>query len=83
MADMVDQALGQALRKLRTQRGWTQTDLALRAAVGRNHLSRIELGINSPSLRLLVSVCHALDVHPGDLLYDVVRRAAALEKAKP
>ena len=44
MGDAVDQALGQAVRKLRTERGWSQADLALRAGMDRNYLSLIELG---------------------------------------
>ena len=44
MDDAVDQALGRAVRKLRTERGWSQADLALRAGMDRNYLSLIELG---------------------------------------
>jgi transcriptional regulator with XRE-family HTH domain len=83
MTDMVDEALGQALRKLRTQRGWTQTDLALRAEMGRNYLSQIELGHYSPSVRMLVRLCRALDVRPAHVLDDMERREAALEKPQP
>lgn len=41
------------MRSLRTKRKWSQTDLALRADVDRNYISLIELGRNSPSVRLL------------------------------
>ena len=44
MSDVVDQALGQTLRKLRTELGWSQSELALRAQMDRNYLSLIELG---------------------------------------
>lgn len=74
MDDLVDQALGQALRKLRTERGWSQSELALRADMDRNYLSLIELGRNSPSVRMLVHLCLALDVRPADVLADVERR---------
>ena len=74
MGDVVDQALGQALRKLRTERGWSQSDLALRAQMDRNYLSLIELGRNSPSVRMLVRLCMALDVRAADVLNDVERR---------
>ena len=70
-----DQALGQALRSLRTSRKWSQTDLALRADVDRNCISLIELGRNSPSVRLLFRLCDALDVSPSGFLLDVERRA--------
>ena len=77
MGDVVDQALGQALRKLRTERGWSQSDLALRVEMDRNYLSLIELGRSSPSVRMLMRLCMALDVHAGALLDDVERRVQA------
>ena len=69
-----DQAFGQALRSLRTKRKWTQTDLALRADVDRNYVSLIELGRNSPSVRMVFRLCDALDITPSDMLKDVERR---------
>jgi transcriptional regulator with XRE-family HTH domain len=76
-----DQAFGQALRSLRTKRGWTQTDLALRAEVDRNYVSLIELGRNSPSVRMVFRLCDALDVAPSELLRDVERRMKLQAKA--
>lgn len=72
----VDQAFGQALRSLRTKRKWSQTDLALRADVDRNYISLIELGRNSPSIRMVYRLCDALDVMPSELLRDVEKRVA-------
>lgn len=74
MGDVVDQALGQALRKLRTERGWSQSELALRVEMDRNYLSLIELGRNSPSVRMLMRLCMALDVRAAEVLDDVERR---------
>ena len=72
--DATDKAFGQALRHLRTKRKWTQTDLALRADVDRSYVSLIELGRNSPSVRMVFRLCDALDNTPSDLLKDVERR---------
>lgn len=72
----VDQAFGQALRSLRTKRKWSQTDLALRAAVDRNYISLIELGKSSPSLGMVYRLCDALDVQASDVLKDVDKRLA-------
>jgi transcriptional regulator with XRE-family HTH domain len=69
-----DQAFGQALRSLRTKRKWSQTDLALRAAVDRNYVSMIELGKSSPSLGMIYRLCDALDIRPSDILKDVDKR---------
>lgn len=62
------------MRALRTKRKWSQTDLALRAEVDRNYISLIELGRNSPSVRMMFRLCDALDVAPSELLKDVERR---------
>ena len=67
MGDAVDQALGQAVRKLRTERGWSQADLALRVGMDRNYLSLIEQGRNSPSVCMLMRLCLAQDVRTADL----------------
>ena len=81
MSDVVDQALGQALRKLRTELGWSQSELALRAQMDRNYLSLIELGRNSPSVRMLLRLCRALNVDAADVLNDVQRRVQAQKAA--
>ena len=72
-----DQAFGQALRSLRTRRKWSQTDLALRADVDRNYISLIELGKNSPSIRMVFRLCEALDTLPSDMIKEVERRLKA------
>lgn len=69
-----DQAFGQTLRGLRTRRKWSQTELALRADVDRSYLSLIELGKNSPSVRLMFKLCDALDVAPSEFMKDVEER---------
>jgi transcriptional regulator with XRE-family HTH domain len=69
-----DQAFGQALRSLRTKRNWSQTDLALRADMDRSYVSLIELGRNSPSIRMLFQLCDALDITPSALIKDVEKR---------
>ena len=84
MSDVVDQALGQALRKLRTEWGWSQSDLALRVQMDRNYLSLIELGRSSPSpsVRMLLRLCAALDVRVADVLDDAERRVLAQQVAR-
>jgi transcriptional regulator with XRE-family HTH domain len=72
-----DQALGLTLKTLRNKRKWSQTELALRADVDRNYISLIELGRNSPSVRLLFKLCDALDTKPSDFLKDVEKRLQA------
>ncbi|QHE86415.1 helix-turn-helix domain-containing protein [Hydrogenophaga sp. BPS33] len=45
-----------------------------RADVDRRHISEIELGRNTPGLRLIFKLCDALDIAPSDLLKDIERR---------
>lgn len=75
-----DQALGQALRSLRTKRELTQAELALQSRVVRNQISLIELGRSSPSVRTLFQLCDALDVAPSELLKDVERRMQVISQ---
>ncbi|WP_369951866.1 helix-turn-helix domain-containing protein [Limnohabitans sp. TS-CS-82] len=63
-----------ALRGQRTKRKWSQTDLALRADVDRNYISLLELGKNSPSVRMLYKLCNAFDIRPSELLKDADKR---------
>jgi transcriptional regulator with XRE-family HTH domain len=51
--------------------------LALRADVDRNYISLIELGKNSPSVRMVFKLCEALDTLPSDLIKEVERRMKA------
>lgn len=48
--------------------------MALRADVDRNYISLIELGKNSPSVRMVFKLCEALDTLPSDLIKEVERR---------
>ena len=70
----VDQAFGQALRGLRLKRKWSQEQLALEADANRNYVSLVELGRNSPSVRMVFKFCAALEVSPAALMKDVERR---------
>ncbi len=65
------------MRSLRTRRKWSQTELALRADVARTFISLVELGKNSPTVRLMLKLCDALDVTPSDLMKDVEKRMRA------
>ena len=66
-----EEALGVVLRSLRKQQGLSQEALALDAGVERNYISLIELGKNSPSIRILFKLSKALDISPSALLAHV------------
>jgi transcriptional regulator with XRE-family HTH domain len=61
--------LGQALKRMRTQRGLTQDDLAARARVTKPYISQIEHGVRkNPSIPVLRRLAKALDTKVGRLL---------------
>ncbi|WP_152362567.1 helix-turn-helix transcriptional regulator [Microlunatus speluncae] len=49
------------IRQLRTQRGWTQADLAARLEVSRQTVNSLEQGRYDPSLPLAFRIARLLD----------------------
>ena len=64
--------LGRAVRGLREERGWSQTQLAKAAGMTQSAVARFEAGGTIPSLPVLDRLAHALD---ADLTVSVVPRA--------
>ncbi len=58
-------ALGDRLRELRGER--TQEDVADKAVLAREYLSKVEAGHRNPSLDVLARLAKALDVRLEDL----------------
>lgn len=61
-------AFGDAVRKRRRVRGWTQEQLAERAGVAAIHVGFVERGENVPKLTLSLRIAKALGVRPGELI---------------
>ena len=55
------------IANIRKQKGLTQIQLAEMVGVNRFHISNIERGKSSPSLKLLIKIADALDVSLDDL----------------
>jgi transcriptional regulator with XRE-family HTH domain len=71
---------GERLRRLRDERGWTQDDLAARMGYSGTHISAVETGRRSPTLRFAHSADRALGT--GDQLERqgrAVRNSAILD----
>jgi len=66
-ADRPLEGLGRALEKLRQTRGLSRSELARKAGVGLETVSRCEKEGAYPSTRVLESLLAALDAHLGDL----------------
>ena len=62
--------LAERIKALRRERGWSQEQLAERAAMQRSYLGDLELGRRNPSVRTLVKVANALGVPVAALLED-------------
>lgn len=54
--------LGNRVRKLRQERGWTQVELAEMLGIDRSYLSEIETGKKDPSLRILKAIADGFDL---------------------
>jgi transcriptional regulator with XRE-family HTH domain len=62
------EAVGLALRKIRTQRGVSQEELAHRADLDRTYVSGIERGRRNPTVESLVSIAEALGLRLSRLI---------------
>jgi transcriptional regulator with XRE-family HTH domain len=56
------------LKRLRSERGLSQSNLALRARLNRSYLSRLENGKNDPRLEIVGKLAKVLGVTPAQLL---------------
>lgn len=64
----LSEIFGRNVRLVRTQKGWTQEQLAFEADVKRSYISEIESGKRNPSLDVVEKIAKALDVKLGLLI---------------
>ena len=67
-------ALGERIREVRKERGWSQAELGEKVGTDSQHISRYENGRITPSVDALVRLAAALDVSADYLLLDGVPR---------
>lgn len=70
MAMLLREALGDSLRRVRTDQGRTLREVSTDARVSLGYLSEVERGQKEASSELLAAICDALDVEIADLLLD-------------
>jgi transcriptional regulator with XRE-family HTH domain len=68
--------VGKRLRELREERGLLQDELARKAHVARNTVSRIERGRLTPTVTMLEKLARGLGVEPGILLSPTIPKAS-------
>jgi transcriptional regulator with XRE-family HTH domain len=64
-----DTELGQRLSAIRLRGGLTQTDIAGKVAVSRQHISNIEIGSTSPTVRVLQDYLQACGTNLAEFFY--------------
>jgi transcriptional regulator with XRE-family HTH domain len=67
-------ALGQRLRDLRHERGWSQEDFAERVPVHRTYIGGIERGERNITVLVLNRLAQALELGPDELLRGLAPR---------
>ena len=70
MSVLLREAIGDSIRRARTERRRTLRDVSHAARVSLGYLSEIERGRKEPSSELLASICDALAMSLPDLLDD-------------
>jgi len=75
-ATTYQRVLGDEIRRLRKQRGWTRKELneRLQSEISLQTLATYELGTRQCSIVRFVEICLALDEHPHELLARVHER---------
>jgi transcriptional regulator with XRE-family HTH domain len=71
------QGFAQAVRRLRSERGVTQAELAQRLGLGRTSVTNIENGDQIPSIAMLPVIANALGVEILELVAEAASQTAA------
>ena len=66
-------ALGEALRRVRLDRGISQEELGLETGIHRNYVGGIERGERAPTVAVILRLADALDVQPSSLFIKAER----------
>jgi transcriptional regulator with XRE-family HTH domain len=64
--DMI--AVGKVIKQFRANKRLSQEVLSGLASVDRSHLSKIELGLRSPTITILYKLADALEIKASDIL---------------
>lgn len=77
------QQLAANLRRLRTEKGWTQVDLANVSGLGRAFISQVERGHFSVTLETIGALCTALAVTPAMLIQSADEKTRRVRSKRP
>lgn len=61
--------IGENIKKLRHERGWTQDDLSKMTGIGEKYISALESGRRCPGPKIILELCNAFTVSEKELRY--------------
>lgn len=67
-ADLQSAEIGQRIREARARAGVTRKQLANASGASERYLAHLEAGTGNPSVEMVWSIAHALDIAPAELL---------------
>jgi transcriptional regulator with XRE-family HTH domain len=67
----IETRFGEILRRLRTEKGLTQEQLATDCELDRTYISLLERGLRAPTLPTLFSIADALGVNPSTIVREL------------
>ena len=70
----MEEAFGEVLKELRTERNISQENLAFESDLDRTFISLLERGLRQPSLMTILDVSKALKIHPNELFSRVTSK---------
>ena len=62
-----NEQLGQRVRDLRLQRGWSQEELGAQCGIDRTYVSGVERGVRNPTLTVIAALATGLKVSIEEL----------------
>lgn len=72
--------LAQRIKYYRSEREWSQEELARKATLNRTYLAAIERGSRNPSLRSLLKLANAFGVSVGSLFEPITVRSESIKR---
>lgn len=60
--------LARNLKRFRTEKGWSQEELADQAGLHRTYVSGVERGVRNPTITIVAALAKALSVSAAELL---------------
>lgn len=69
MIEFNNGAVGRVIRRLRTEKGWSQDVLSGLTGIARSHLSMIETGKKQANFETVWRIANALEVTPHQLVF--------------